>query len=146
MASHPLRIPVPADGGYLVPDALFGLEYRSEHRKTYRFFALEADRATMPLRRSAIRQSSYGKKVGAYRKIVAQGIHRSHLGLPNLLVLTVTTSEVRCTNMLSIMKDCADSTMFLFKVWSGADGRPSAGLLLDTWVRAGHSALSIGTP
>jgi hypothetical protein len=65
---HPFRIPVlpsQASGGdwsvqrgaYIVPDGLFGLEYTIGEKKSYRFFALEADRATMPVARSAVGQT-----------------------------------------------------------------------------------------
>ena len=77
----------------VVPDGLFGLEYARDGQKLYRFFALEADRNTMPVKRSNLEQTSYLRKVLAYRQIITQDIHRSHLGLPNLLVLTVTTNE-----------------------------------------------------
>src|SRR5438552_1709419 len=60
----------------IVPDALFGLEYAHGGTKTYRFFALEADRGMMPVMRSNLHQTSYLKKILAYREIAAQNLHR----------------------------------------------------------------------
>jgi hypothetical protein len=77
----------------IVPDAVFGLEYTTQGQKSYCFFALEADRNTMPVARSNLRQTSYLKKILGYRAIASQNIYKSHLGLPNLLVLNVTTNE-----------------------------------------------------
>ncbi len=47
----PFRIPL-AGGGALMPDGVFGLEYRSSGAPLYRFFALEIDRGTMPIARA----------------------------------------------------------------------------------------------
>jgi hypothetical protein len=62
----------------VVPDGLFGLEYAHEGKKTYRFFVLEADRSTIPIARSNLRQTSYLRKILAYREIATQAIHKSH--------------------------------------------------------------------
>jgi hypothetical protein len=37
-----------------IPDGLFGLEYVRDGQKLYRFFALEADRNTIPVKRSEL--------------------------------------------------------------------------------------------
>ena len=104
-----------------IPDGLFGLEYAREGQKLYRFFALEADRNTIPVKRTNLAQTSYLRKVLAYRQIVLQDIQRTHLGLPNLLVLTVTTNEQHMRNIMALVKELATdgkSTLFLFKTMS----------------------------
>ncbi len=149
-ASYPLRIPSPeGNGGYLIPDAVFGLEYTVNGKKGYRFFALEADRATMPVFRSNPGQTSYLKKMLAYREIIACQIHKSHFGIPNLLVLTVTTNE---RHMEQIMKAFGEmgggSAAFLFKT-SDAIGSfdmapsPMPALLTAPWLRVGFPPLCI---
>ena len=75
-----------------MPDGLFGIEYGSGGTKAYRFFALEADRGTMPVVRSGAGQTSYLAKLASYQKIIGSRTFKTHLGLPNLLVLTLTTS------------------------------------------------------
>jgi len=94
LASTPFRIPVPS-GGYLVPDGMFGFEYDLGEKKAYRFFALEADRGTMPLVRSDRNQTSLFGKLAAYREIIARQVHKTHLGISTLFVLTITTSQER---------------------------------------------------
>ena len=84
---------------------------------SYRFFALEAERSNR-VAASNLRQSSFLKKVLAYRDIVARQTHRTALGLPNLLVLTVTTSKARIETMKALVTEVTGgkgSALFLFK-------------------------------
>jgi Replication-relaxation len=137
-----LRLPVPS-GGYVVPDGVFGIEYRSSGSSSYRFFALEADRGTMPIARTNARQSSYLGKLAAYREIIVRHVHKTHWGIPNLLVLTLTTSAARCSEIVAKL-GAGGSPAFLFKV---ADGKtlatPAPDLLSEPWTRAGAPPLSI---
>jgi hypothetical protein len=139
----PFRVPL-RSGSYLVPDGLFGLEYGGA-KKSYRFFALEADRGTMPIARSDSSQTSYLGKLAAYREIVAQGVHKTHWGLPNLLVVTVTNSAARLAEIMRRLQDQAcNSPAFLFKA-TGEFGltAPAPQLLLEPWQRAGLPPLCI---
>lgn len=142
---HPLRFPRCRSGetGFVVPDGFFGLEYAINGKKSYRFFALEIDRATMPVVRSRRDQTSYLAKLMAYRDVLASEAYKSHLGLPNLLILTVTTSERHKSNMMSTLCEVTGgSTTFLFK----AVGRDMPGgltsadpsILVAPWERAGY--------
>ena len=162
-ADNPFRIPVsisrtgPCTSGLhaadiaIIPDALFGLEYRADETKTYRFFALEADRGMMPVARSNLSQTSYLRKILAYREIAAKNIHRSHLGLPNLLILTVTTNEEHMNNIMSLLNELTHgngSKLFLFKTLSTlGDFRrppvPSPHILTSAWKRAGYEDFCI---
>jgi Replication-relaxation len=134
-----------------IPDGLFGLEYAREGQKLYRFFALEADRNTIPVKRTNLAQTSYLRKVLAYRQIVLQDIQRTHLGLPNLLVLTVTTNEQHMRNIMALVKELATdgkSTLFLFKTMSSLGDfqkapAPTPRMLTEPWQRVGYEALSI---
>jgi hypothetical protein len=159
-ADNPIRIPVSIantrDGGRqhletgIVPDGLFGLEYERPEGKAYRFFALEADRSSEPISRSDLQQSSYLKKLLAYREIAARQIYKSHLGLPNLFVLTVTTNERHMSNMMALLANLASgaSTLFLFKTAPAlGDFRrapaPSPGMLVEPWQRVGYGPFLI---
>ena len=140
----PFRISVPS-GGYVVPDGLFGIEYTVNGVKAYRFFALEADRGTMPVARSNSNQTSYLGKLVAYREIIAQRVHKTHLGLPNLLVLTLTTGEARMADIIGRLRgQTGDNAAFLFKsVDASGLTRPAPQLLFEPWQRAGFSFLHI---
>jgi hypothetical protein len=138
----PLRLPVPS-GGVVVPDAAFGLEYRAEGARTYRFFALEADRGTMPISRSRPGQTSYLGKLAAYGEVIARQIHKTHWGVPNLLVLTLTTSASRSTEIAG-KPGAGGSPAFLFKAVEGkALENPVWELLSEPWIRSGLPPLSI---
>lgn len=137
----PLRLPIPS-GGYLVPDGVFGIEYRDKGTKTFRFFALEADRGTMPIARTNPKQSSYLGKLAAYGEIVARQVHKTHWGIPNLLVLTLTTSAARASEIVAKLD--AGNPVFLFKVAEeGVLTKPTPELLTESWMRAGHAPLRI---
>jgi Replication-relaxation len=156
-ADNPFEIPVSITHAFpgtgqahsadirIVPDGLFGLEYAHEGEMSYRFFALEADRGTMPIVRSNLHQTSYLKKMLAYRQIAILNLQRTFLGLPNLFVLNVTTNEQREENMLSLLNGLTagqGSKLFLFKTLSTlGDFReapaPTSHILTAPWSRAG---------
>jgi hypothetical protein len=105
----------------------------------------------MPVSRSNLHQSSYLKKILGYREIAAQKLHQSHFGLPNLLVLNVTTSEEHMKNIVALVNELTEgrgSTMFLFKTISTlgdfmAAPAPTAHIVTSPWQRAGCEAFSI---
>jgi hypothetical protein len=135
----------------IVPDAVFGLEYTTHGQKSYRFFALEADRNTMPVARSNLRQTSYLKKILGYRAIASQNIYKSHLGLPNLFVLNVTTNEHHMNSIMSLLNEVTEqrgSQLFLFKTQSAlGDFRvapsPTPSFLTAPWKRVGSEDFHI---
>jgi hypothetical protein len=141
---YPMRIPAGNDS--ITPDGLFGLEYESFGRKSYRFFCLEADRATMPIRRSERRRTSFLAKILTYRELLAKQAYKSHLGLPNLIILTVTTSESHKAHMLIALRDAINqSPQFLFKAM-GDMASPMPTILTAPWERVGCSPLAIASP
>jgi hypothetical protein len=122
---------------------MFGLEYQTEATKSYRFFALEADRGTMPVSRTKPGQTSYLGKLAAYRQAIGSGAHKAQWGIPNLLVLTITTSQSRLAEFLRA-GDGGGWSGFLFKVVGARDlHRPMPGLLTEPWARIGTPPLSI---
>lgn len=138
----------------LVPDAIFGIEYSSDGRKTYRFFALEADRNTEPVVRANLLQTSYFRKLLQYREIAAQKAYLTRFGLPNLLVLTVTTNEQHLRNIMEMARTLdggAGGLSFLFKTMPALDSLekaplPSADILTAPWQRAGRPEFKIDQP
>lgn len=81
----------------VIPDQVFALEFPDGARQ---FYFLEADRATMPVVRQNLAQSSFYRKLLAYEATWAQNIHRSRLGFNRFRVLTVTSSPERVRTML----------------------------------------------
>jgi hypothetical protein len=140
-SSAPLRLPVPS-GGYLVPDGVFGLEYRDGDAKTYRFFALEADRGTMPVSRSKPEQTSYLGKLAAYGEIIREQFHKTRWGVPNLLVLTLTTSDARVAEIVAKLD--TGNPALLFRAVEHSLVRPDRNLFLEPWQRVNSTPLCIG--
>jgi len=85
----------------LIPDALFGLEYHTPKGSRYRFFAVEADRATEPLKTANPNRKSFMRTIAQYDAFIAGGQYRKQYKLTApLLVLFVTTSEVRAKSLV----------------------------------------------
>jgi hypothetical protein len=138
----------------LVPDALFGLEYAVRDKKQYRFFALEADRNTEPVARSTLRRSSYLRKLLQYREIARQSSYRTLWGLPNLVVLNVTTSDRHRQNIMRLVDELTGgrgSTFLLFRTMPSLASLerappPVPDMLTGPWQRAGHPDFLIDRP
>jgi hypothetical protein len=103
---HPWKLS--ADGLSAIPDAVFGLYFKQTGRRSY--FFVEADRATMTIVR-------FKGKIAAYLAAHRAKRHVEQLGLPNLRILTVTTSAERVASMLDAVHELTDgkgSGIFLF--------------------------------
>jgi len=114
------------------PDRVFGLRFadRPEGRQVAYFF-LEADRGTMPVTRKELRQTSFRRKLLAYQETWRQGLHRSHLGIPNFRVLTVTTSEERMRHLVAACRSLGSGRgLFLF---ADRDTLGGESILRDNW-------------
>ena len=103
------------------PDRVFGLDFhgRPENRRQAYFF-LEADRGTMPVMRRGLAQTSFFRKILAYKETWGQGLHRKHFGIPNFRVLTVTMNEERMRHLLAACRSGAGQRLFLFTDDPGA--------------------------
>ena len=138
----------------LIPDALFGIEYSSDGRKTYRFFAIEADRNSEPIFRGNLHQTSYLRKILQYREIAARKAYLTHFGLPNLLVLNVTTNEQHMRNVVQFVGEVTQGkgcTYLLFKTMPSLASLekappPTPYILTAPWQRAGHPDFKIDQP
>ena len=85
----------------VVPDRVFALEYADHTGAMQRvYFFLEADRGTMPVVRSGLKQTSFYRKLLAYEATWTQKIHQRKLGIHRFRVLTVTTNAMRVTSLL----------------------------------------------
>lgn len=120
-ARNPFLMPVrvvhrgaAADVG-LVPDRIFALEFPDTQQRAY--FFLEADRATMPVTRSSLEQTSVFRKLLGYHQAWKQGIPRQRFGFQNARTLFVTSSADRAQTMFAANRDATlgqGSRLFLF--------------------------------
>ena len=159
LADNPFAIPVEISHTFsnatarahekfrIVPDGLFGLEYSlPAGKKLYRFFALEAERRNR-VNTGSLKSSSFLKKVLAYRAIIDKAIHKTHLGIPNLLILTVAPTPARIETMKKTIFDLygrAGSSNFLFQCISthGYGDQiepPTSHMFREPWKRAGSN-------
>jgi len=101
---------------YLVPDEIFGLAYPDG---SFRFFACEWDRGTEPLKRTSTDQTDFGKKLDAYIEVMRNQTYRDEWGIPTMMVIVATVSEVRAKSMMEAVKEKDErfSKRFLFKVF-----------------------------
>ena len=108
----------------VIPDRTFGLE-SSDGNRTW--FLLEADRATMPVIRSDLNQSSFRRKLLAYQATWAQNLHRTQFGWERFRVLTITLNIQR---LAAIQLECSrlkrGGGLFLFAVSEVFQGKESA--------------------
>jgi len=85
----------------VIPDRVFGLEYPTKSGKQNRtWFFLEADRATMPVARSRLDQTSFYRKLLAYQATWRRQVHHSQFGFSRFRVLTVTTNTERVRHLV----------------------------------------------
>ena len=127
-----------------VPDGVFALHFKKDNRRSY--FFVEADRATMPITRSDLSQSSYRRRLLAYLSAHKARQHTERFGFHNLRILTITTSAERVSSMIATVNDITDgkgSGMFLFTDVKSlaAHGDP----LTLPWITTSGS-VSIDTP
>ena len=135
----------------LIPDALFGLRYHTENGDRFRFFAVEADRATEPTTTANWNRKSFLRNLLQYDAYVARGAYREHLKLTApLLVLNVLSDEQRAQRMddLVAKRYPEGNTFMLFQAWADfgpvfRPPQPNPALLVGGWARGGMPVFRI---
>jgi hypothetical protein len=101
------------------PDRVFGLRFVDEPEGRHRaFFFLEADRGMMPVA-EGLEQTSLLRKLLSYRERWRQGLHRTHLGIRNFRVLTVTTSRKRVEHLVDMSRMLSGGGSRIFSLMNG---------------------------
>ncbi len=100
----------------VIPDRVFALEVTdAEGHLNRRFFFLEADRGTMPIRRHNLSQTSFYRKLLAYQATWSQAVHRKRFAFHRFRVLTVTTSPERVSSLVEACSELSSGHgLFLF--------------------------------
>ena len=151
-ADASLRYPVPFKNPVtrkmetkdLIPDAIFGLEYKQGKSSQYRFFIVEADRATEPSRSSKFNRKSHLRNFLQYREYIGQGLYKKHLKLTaGIMVLTVTTNQHTMENMIKLVEETSKrgNSYLLFQTCKNfgryfKPPKPMRELLKRKWQRA----------
>ncbi len=127
----------------VIPDAVFGLQYPNG---TFRCFALEIDRGTMPLTRSNLDETSYLRKLLQYREVLSRGVYKQHFGMTStpMLLLTITTNTRHLEGIKALLRDLAGEKQwkraFLFRAEPSLGSfqrapQPALSLLTTSWDR-----------
>jgi hypothetical protein len=87
----------------VIPDRVFALESHTNGERL--LFFVEADRATMPVARRSLTQSSMLRKLLAYEATWREGVHRHRFGSDRFRVLVVTSNAARAKH---IANTCAE--------------------------------------
>lgn len=154
---YPVTITAP-DFGYhfekdLIPDAVIGLRYHTAKGDRFRFFAVEADRATEPTTSSNWSRKSFERSLLQYEVYVAGGAYRNHLGLTApLLALNVLSDAKRMKRMVDFTakRYPRGNAFILFQSWQDfgpvfRPPEPNFDLLLGHWARGGMAPFRIDT-
>ena len=130
----------------LIPDALFGLEYRRDGKRYYRFFVVEADRGTEPTASANFDRKSHLRGLLQYRDTIGKGKYKAHLGLTaSLMVLAVTTAEAKRKKLVALterLSGPAGNSYMLYRTCEAfgpvfKPPKPMPELLEGPWRRAG---------
>ncbi|MBI5771955.1 MAG: replication-relaxation family protein [Verrucomicrobia bacterium] len=123
----------------LVPDGLFVLAPRESSDRVLCF--VEADRATMPIRRRSLHQTSVWRKLLAYAACWEKKLPAERYGIERMRVLVVTTTSQRAARLAAVCRELPRGHgLFLFTdiatlrnlpdvfrpVWLDGRGRPAA--------------------
>lgn len=122
----------------VVPDGTFALDH---HDKRSCFF-LEVDRGTMPATRSNSEQTSFRRKVLAYKATRDAGILWKRHGIAGFRVLVVAESERRLRSLRAAAASCfqrGESAMFCFAVTAQLIGEVN--ILNHAWLSPGGAEL-----
>lgn len=96
----------------VVPDKIFKVESTVDSRSALHVL-LEVDRATMPVMRQTLKQTSVYRKFIGYQKVWRENLH-SRFGMSRVRVLTVTTTPERVVNLVEAAQQLRESTPGLF--------------------------------
>jgi Replication-relaxation len=129
----------------LIPDALFGLQYHTLEGDRFRFFAVEADRATEPTTSANWNRKSFLRNLLQYDTYVSGGAYRQHLKLTApLLVFNVLSDQRRMERMVTMTAKHypAGNAFMLFQAWEDfgpafRPPHPQSSQLMGDWVRGG---------
>jgi len=92
-AANPMALRV--GGSIAIPDALYGVDFGGK----FRFFAVEADRSTEPIRGRGRVASHLLGKIQSYISVVSTEAYRNIWGVPVLTIRFVTERPVRAENI-----------------------------------------------
>jgi hypothetical protein len=96
----------------VIPDKVFRIDFRDKPGAVI-YLLLELDRATMPVARHTLKQTSVYRKLVGYQQIWREKLHEK-FGMKRIRVLTVTTTAQRMMNLVEAAQHLPNPTPGLF--------------------------------
>jgi Replication-relaxation len=122
----------------MLPDSVFGLRIKKKSVTSETYFFLEADRATMPVRRTNFYRSSFYKKMVGYVASYKNELFSEYFGFKKVRILTVTKSDERINNMIIVNKSLHNMgngyNLFLFAKDNAIDIQTPKRIFKQIWI------------
>ena len=122
----------------MIPDSVFGLRVKKGNKNRETYFFLEADRASMPIKRTNFFRSSFYKKMVGYIASHKNELFSQYFGFKKVRILTVTKSDERINNMIKANRDLHHSGhgygLFLFSHIEHIDIQKPGKLFKKIWI------------
>jgi hypothetical protein len=130
----------------LEPDRVFGIHFTNDPPGSNRaFFLLEADRSTMPVRRTNPYKSCFEKKLKGYWTCWQKGMFKETFGFQNARVIVLAKSNDRIANMIKVCRELGEKgkapRMFLFALESDFNLKDVDKVLARIWRNANDARL-----
>jgi len=131
----------------MLPDSVFGLRFKKNSVTRETYFFLEADRATMPVRRTNFYRSSFYKKMVGYVASYKNELFSEYFGFKKVRALTVTKSDERISNMIIVNKSLHNMgngyNLFLFAKDNAIDIQTPERIFKQIWINGRGSKDSL---
>lgn len=141
LAINEAQLAVPIGRSKLIPDGLFALDYGG----SYRAFALEVDRGTLP-KTSPSARKSWSKSIDLYDQLIGQRIYRRHFGLKANLAALFWFSDQgkeRSFRNLVMEREGVAQKALLMTVCNELDFERVVGRVTDLWTRCSGDPVRI---
>jgi len=122
----------------MIPDSVFGLRILKSNGHKEMYFFLEADRSTMPIKRTNFYRSSFFKKMVGYLASYRNELFSKYFGFKKVRILTVTKSDERINNMIIVNKSLHNMgngyNLFLFAKDNAIDIQTPERIFKQIWI------------
>lgn len=123
---------------HVIPDGAFGLRFHEEGATREAYFFLEADRSTMPVKRSNLYRSSFYKKMAGYISSFRQKLYGKYFRFSKARILTLAISNQRIETMIEVNKQLHPKDegyrLFLFTRDKAIDVKNPGRVLKKIWL------------
>ena len=118
---------------WLKPDRFLGIEFESRTaNQNARYYAIELDRGTMPIKSASMDKASIQRKFLAYKLTHDEKLLKEHFAIPHAYVLFICHSNRRRDNMIEAAQELVSSeSAARSMLFATQTKRPSVGEFAD---------------